>query len=136
MNRRGRLAQAWTATALAACGCLTKASTLADLPPLPVPAAAAGRQESQEVVRSQKPDAATSAVTAVCRLLNMPVERPAEAAHANPTATIRAVVNGELILDEELRLVCQLTHGPQLRAAHVERTTRNRQASARGTHRS
>jgi parvulin-like peptidyl-prolyl isomerase len=32
------------------------------------------------------------------------VDRPPEAAHANPTATIRAVVNGELILDEEVRI--------------------------------
>jgi hypothetical protein len=98
MSWRGWLA----AMALPVCGCFTKASTLADLPPLPAPPAAA----SPEVTRAQKPDTPNSANTAVCRLINLPVAKPAEALHANPTATIRAVVNGDLILEEEVRLQC------------------------------
>jgi parvulin-like peptidyl-prolyl isomerase len=123
MSWRDRLARAWVATVLMACGCLTKASTLAQLPPLPsspAAAAAAGREEVSEVARSQKPEGNGSANTAVCRLINLPVDRPTEAAHANPTATIRAVVNGELILDEEVRMSCT----PQLLAA---RTPKERQ---------
>ncbi len=102
MSWRGWLA----AMALPVCGCFTKASTLADLPPLPASPAAAG----SEVTRAQKPDtASTSTNTAVCRLINLPVDRPAEASHANPTTTIRAVVNGDLILEEEVLLACQMS---------------------------
>jgi peptidyl-prolyl cis-trans isomerase SurA len=73
------------------------------LPPLPASPAAT----SPEVTRAQKPDPAKSSTnTAVCRLINLPVDRPAEASHANPTATIRAVVNGDLILEEEVHLAC------------------------------
>jgi parvulin-like peptidyl-prolyl isomerase len=114
MSRRGRLASVWATTALTACGCLTKASTLASLPPIPTSPPLA-TTAGPEVVRSQKPDLAASPNTAVCRLINLPVDRPAEAAHASPTATIRAVVNGELILDEEVRMSC----APQLMAART-----------------
>lgn len=102
MSWRGWMAAAWAVMALPACGCLTKASTLADLPPLPGPPAAAEAQ----VTRAQKPDMATPSSTAVCRLITLPVDRPADASHANPTATIRAVVNGDLILDEEVHISC------------------------------
>jgi hypothetical protein len=99
MSWRGWLA----AMALPVCGCFTKASTLADLPPLPASPVAAG----PAVTRAQKPDTAnSSANTAVCRLINLPVDRPAEVSHASPTATIRAVVNGDLILDQEVRMAC------------------------------
>ena len=106
MSWRDRLAAVWVLTALTACGCLTKASTLAALPPIPAPPVAARAEGGAEVTRAQKPDTTGSRNGAVCRLISLPVERPAEASHANPTATIRAVVNGELILDEELRMSC------------------------------
>jgi hypothetical protein len=102
MNWRGWLAAAWAALALPVCGCLTKASTLAALPPLPAPSASSNA--GPEVTRAQKPDTPNSSNTAVCRLINLPVDRPAEASYASPTATIRAVVNGDLILDEEVRI--------------------------------
>jgi parvulin-like peptidyl-prolyl isomerase len=110
MSWRGWLAAA--SAALAACGCFTKASTLAALPPLPGQPAVDAKA-APEVTRGQKPDQANPTNTAVCRLLTLPVDRPAEAAHANSTATIRAVVNGDLILDEELRMSC----APQMAAA-------------------
>lgn len=106
MSWRGWLA----ALALIACGCFTKASTLAALPPLPAPSPA-----TPEVRRAQKPETANPANTAVCRLINLPVDRPADAKHANPTATIRAVVNGDLILDEEVRMSC----APQMAGART-----------------
>lgn len=112
MSWRGWLAAA--SAALAACGCLTKASTLAALPPLPGQPAADAKA-APEITRAQKPDQANPPDTAVCRLLTLPVDRPAEAKHANPTATIRAVVNGDLILDEELRMSC----APQMAAART-----------------
>lgn len=102
MSWRDRLATVWVTMALAACGCLTKAATLASLPPLPEPPPTA--PPGPQVTRSQKPDSPKPANTAVCRLINLPVDRPAEAAHASPTAAIRAVVNGELILEEEVRI--------------------------------
>jgi hypothetical protein len=115
MSERGWLAAAPVVLALAACGCLTKASTLAALPPLPTSPAATGSKATPEVTRAQKPDTANPSSTAVCRLITLPVDRPAEASHANPTATIRAVVNGDLILDEELRMSC----APQMMAART-----------------
>jgi hypothetical protein len=65
------------------------------------------------VSRAQKPEDHSQAQrgndrSAVSRLINLPVDRPAEAAHANPAATIRAVVNGDLILEEEVLLSCQM----------------------------
>ncbi|HTU90282.1 MAG TPA: peptidyl-prolyl cis-trans isomerase [Gemmataceae bacterium] len=111
MSRRRCLAVSWAALASTACGCLSKTSNLADLPPLPAPPVAV----SPEVTRAQKPDSFNPSNTAVCRLLTLPVDRPAEVEHANPAATIRAVVNGELILDEEVVLSCVA----QLRAART-----------------
>jgi parvulin-like peptidyl-prolyl isomerase len=104
MSWRDRLALVWVTTALTACGCLTKASTLSSLPPIPAPPPSA--PATGQVTRSQKPDAVKPPSPAVCRLISMPVDRPAEVAHGNPTASIRAVVNGELILEEELRIAC------------------------------
>ena len=112
MTWRDRLTWIWVAMALTACGCLTKPSTLAALPPTPPSASVPGSDQSKEVVRSQKPEGAD---ITVCRLISLPVDRPAEAAHAAPAATIRAVVNGELILDEELRMSC----APQMATAHT-----------------
>lgn len=118
MRWRDRLAAVWVTTALTACGCLTRASTLAALPPIPAsPAPAARAEGSSEAVRAQKPDMAGPRNDAVCRLISLPVDRPAEASHAHPTATIRAVVNGELILDEELRMSCMR----ELLAARTEK---------------
>jgi peptidyl-prolyl cis-trans isomerase SurA len=102
MSRRGWLAATGAALAVTACGCLSTASTLADLPPLPAVSVAA----SPETTRGQMPDAPTPSNNAVCHLINLPVDRPAEAAHANPAATIHAVVNGELILHEEVLISC------------------------------
>jgi peptidyl-prolyl cis-trans isomerase SurA len=77
-----------------------------------LPAAAAA--PSPEATRGQMPDAPSPANSAVCHLINLPVDRPAEATHANPAATIRAVVNGELILEEEVLLACPQLQSPQL----------------------
>jgi parvulin-like peptidyl-prolyl isomerase len=99
--------------ALTVCGCTAKQATLSALPPLPVPPAAAETQEKKEIARFQKPDSPSSANT----LVALPVERPAQASHANPTATIRAVVNGEPILDEEVRMSCY----EQLRGARTDK---------------
>jgi peptidyl-prolyl cis-trans isomerase SurA len=101
MTWRARLAWVWVGMTLTACGCLSKGSDLAALPS--PPPTAAGTIPSKEVVRSQKPE---SADLTVCRLINLPVARPAEAVHGAPSATIRAVVNDELILDEELQMSC------------------------------
>jgi parvulin-like peptidyl-prolyl isomerase len=109
MSRRGWLAATGAALAVTACGCLSRASTFADLPPLPAASAAA----SPETTRGQMPDAPSPSNNAVCHLINLPVDRPAEAAHANPAATIHAVVNGELILHEEVMISC----GAQMQAA-------------------
>lgn len=111
MSRRGWLSAAGVTLAVTACGCLSRASTLADLPPSPPPPAAAGT----EVTRAQNPESLSPSKNDVCRLITLPVDRPAEAAHANPAATIRAVVNGELILEEEVLLSC----APQLHAART-----------------
>jgi peptidyl-prolyl cis-trans isomerase SurA len=113
MSRHGWLAASGATLGLAACGCLCSSSTLAELPPIPAAPAAA----APEVTRGQKPDERprverSNDRSAVCRLINLPVDRPAEAAHANPAATIRAVVNGDLILEEEVMLSC--TMNPQL----------------------
>jgi parvulin-like peptidyl-prolyl isomerase len=105
MSWRDRLALVWVTAALTICGCLTKASTLASLPPLPDPPPSPAAAAPQ-VTRSQKPDSPKTSPPAVCRLISMPVERPAEVTHGNPTASIRAVVNGELILEEEVRVAC------------------------------
>ncbi|HTU17884.1 MAG TPA: peptidyl-prolyl cis-trans isomerase [Gemmataceae bacterium] len=107
MSWRDQLAAVWVMIALTVCGCFSKNSTLADLPPIPVPPTTATRSAGgPETVRAQKPEMASPRNDAVCRLISLPVELPAEASHAHPTATIRAVVNGELILDEELRIAC------------------------------
>jgi parvulin-like peptidyl-prolyl isomerase len=108
MTWRCRLSWVGMASTLMVCGCLTKAATLEALPPIPSPptsAAVGNRDEGAEVARSQKPDTSGASNRTVC-LINQPVERPAEALHARPAATIRAVVNGELILDEEVNMVC------------------------------
>jgi parvulin-like peptidyl-prolyl isomerase len=106
MTWRGRLAQAWGIAALMACGCMSTPSPLSALPPVTPPAAVATtrRDETPDVARGQKPEAGRTS-TAVC-LIGLPVEQPAEASHASPAATIRAVVNGEPILDEEVRVSC------------------------------
>jgi len=136
MSRCGWLAATGAALALAACGCLSPSlrfdsshgneKALTDWPPVPPPVA------SQEVARAQKPDAnappeRNNEKGAVCRLINLPVERPAEAAHANPAATIRAVVNGELILEEEALLSCQMSHA-LLQQMYAARTHEDREA--------
>lgn len=111
MTWRDRLTCTGIALALTTSGCLTKTSSVTALPP-PPPASSPRADASTEIVRSQKPEGAE---ISVCRLINLPVDRPADAVHASPTATIRAVVNGELILDEEVRMSC----APQLGAAHT-----------------
>lgn len=125
MSWRAGLAVVWVTTALTACGCFTKASTLASLPPIPAPPVAARAERGSEAARAQNPETAAPKKDTVSRLISLPVERPAEAAHANPTATIRAVVNGELILDEELRLACQMP--PHIQQLMNARTATERQ---------
>lgn len=95
MTWRGRLIRAWVAAVLTVCGCVAKPSRLSALPP----AAAA------PPARAQKPEAAVPPETAIC-LISQPVARPSEASHASPAATICAVVNGEPILAEEVRMSC------------------------------
>jgi parvulin-like peptidyl-prolyl isomerase len=62
--------------------------------------------ESAGLARSQKPETTVARTNTAVSLLNQPVERPAEATHANPMATILAVVNLEPILDEEVKVSC------------------------------
>jgi peptidyl-prolyl cis-trans isomerase SurA len=88
----GRLARIGVAVALVIGGCMARSSVLSALPP--------------DVARSQKPEAAGSHTLAAVCLISQPVQQPAEASNANPTATIRAVVNGDPILDEEVRMSC------------------------------
>ncbi len=109
MTWRRRLARAWVAVVLAACGCTASPSALSALPP------------NADVARSQKPETTPPrpTPTAAC-LIGQPVDPPAEASRANPTATICAVVNGEPILDEEVTASCY----QQLAAA---RTPQDRQ---------
>ena len=123
MSRRGWLATTGAALALTACGCLSRASTFADLPPLPAPATVA----SPQTTRGQMPEAPSAALSAVCHLINLPVDRPPEAEHANPAATIRAVVNGDLILQEEVQLTCQMSN-PLLQQLIAARTHEEREA--------
>ncbi len=124
MSRHGWLAATGAALVLTACGCLSAPSRfhaeranvrgLTDLPPIPESVAAPGL----EATRGQMPEDRSQTEqrgndkSAVCHLLNLPVDRPADAEHAQPAATIRAVVNGELILEEEVFLSAQ-----QLRAS-------------------
>lgn len=123
MSRRSWLASAGAILVLTACGCLTvptrsrpgrsNAGAVADLPPLPPPPKA-DKPANPEVTRAQKPEGRSSPengneISAVCHLLTLPVERPAEAAHAHSAAAIRAVVNGDLILEEEALLACRMT---------------------------
>jgi parvulin-like peptidyl-prolyl isomerase len=98
MRWRERLAWGWLPLALTASGCLSKTSSLSALPPSPPPVAAQ-TESAKEVIRSQIPEGTD---TAICHLISLPVDRPADATHARPSATIRAVVNNELILDEEV----------------------------------
>jgi parvulin-like peptidyl-prolyl isomerase len=74
-------------------------------------------ESKEEIVRSQNPEGANATV---CRLINLPVDRPAEATHAAPATTIRAVVNGELILDEEVLISA-------VSALHAARTPKERE---------
>src|SRR5579871_195414 len=111
MRWRGRLAQAWIAAVLTACGCVSKASTLNALPPIP-------DTPTTAVTRSQKPDTSSHEGATVC-LINLPVDRPAEASQASPTATIRAVVNGEPILNEEVLLIARMSG--QLASARTDK---------------
>lgn len=122
MSWRVWLAATWAALVLTAGGCLSapprthaeheNEEASADSRPIPAPAAA-----RPEVTRGQEPEEHSRAPrenetnadqgnerNAVCRLITLPVDRPPEAAHASPAATIRAVVNGELILNEEVLL--------------------------------
>lgn len=120
MTWRGRLVRAWVAAALTACGCVAKPSPLSALPPVaPVAAVPPARQDNPEVARSQKPEGAGHADTAVC-LIGLPVDRPAESSHAHPATTICAVVNGEPILAEEVGMSC-------MQQMMVARTPKERQ---------
>lgn len=104
MTCRGRLARAWVVASLMACGCMSNPTPLSALPPQPPPVVPARHEEPADVTRAQKPETKPTG-TAVC-LIGLPVEKPVEAAHAQPAATIRAVVNGEPILEEEVRVSC------------------------------
>ncbi len=99
MTWRERLAWGWIPMALTASGCLAKASALTDPPPSALPPVAIRPAADKEVVRSQIPE---NTDNSVCRLISLPVAPPADASHARPSAIIRAVVNNELILDEEV----------------------------------
>jgi len=56
--------------------------------------------------RSQKPDAESTKSNPTKSLLDMPPERPGDPNLAHVCATIRAVVNGKVILNEEVRAAC------------------------------
>jgi peptidyl-prolyl cis-trans isomerase SurA len=138
MSRRGWLAATWATLTLAACGCLVASPRsqaeqgsekgLTDLQPTPAQASATGR----DTARAQMPEANSGPArgnekNAVCRLINLPVDRPAEAVHANPATKIRAVVNGDLILEEEALLSCQMTY-ELLQQMQAARSRGNREA--------
>jgi hypothetical protein len=57
-------------------------------------------------VRSQKPDNEPAKLQPPKSLLDMPPEKPADANIVQVCASIRAVVNGKAILDEEVRQAC------------------------------
>jgi parvulin-like peptidyl-prolyl isomerase len=95
------------AAGCAACGCAS--ADPVSQPPGPPPLRAqwgAGTAEPAEngVVRPQKPDGALAARPR-CEL-DRPPDRPAETASARPAVRIRAVVNDQAILDEEVRAAC------------------------------
>lgn len=114
MTWRGRLARAWIAAVVTVCGCVAgpssspapsaNAATPSTGPTAVVPVAS--RDDGADVARSQKPDLAVARTKSAIGLLDLPVNRPAEASRASPTATILAVVNGEPVLDEEVKLSC------------------------------
>lgn len=123
MSRRGWRAAIGAALALTACGCLGRASTFADQPPVPALSAARG----SDTTRGQMPDAPSPPNHAVCHLLNLPVDRPANAEYARPVATIRAVVNGDLIQESEVQLGILLS-GTLLQQLHSARTREEQEA--------
>jgi len=88
--------------------------------PSPLPALPPAAIAPSDLARSQKPEATASHTNAAVCLISQPVKEPAEASHANPTATILAVVNSEPILEEEVHISCY----QQLAAA---RTPKERQ---------
>jgi parvulin-like peptidyl-prolyl isomerase len=71
----------------------------------PATGPATAREETADVARSQKPEGTATAPNSPVCLISLPVDRPAEAAHAHPAVIIRAVVNGEPIFDEEVQIV-------------------------------
>jgi peptidyl-prolyl cis-trans isomerase SurA len=110
----GRLARAWVVVALAACGCMSGPSAVSALPADATPfrpdntpsAGTSARDEASGVTRSQNPETTVTRTSAAVDLLDLPVDRPAEASRASPAAIIRAVVNGEPIFDEEVKVAC------------------------------
>ncbi len=106
MRWRGLGALTWLATGLAVGGCMSDAPqrTAAAAPaaapaPQPPPQYAAGAvlQTPGTLTRSQKPDASSVVPVGAMR----PATRKGE-----PAASVCATVNGEAILDEEVRAIC------------------------------
>jgi parvulin-like peptidyl-prolyl isomerase len=77
--------------------------------------------QSSETARGQKPD-----TKAPASLLDVPPERPADAPHNLTTGTIRAVVNDQAILDEEVRAAA---YGELLRANVLPEPERSRRTT-------
>lgn len=124
MTWRGRLARTAIAAVLTAGGCMSRLTSGSALPSNavpPRPPAAVGREEQAEVARPQKPDAVKPPTNSAVSLIGKPLQRPSEAAKAHPTAAILAVVNGEPILQEEVRANCiaELIHA-RTAAEHAE----------------
>jgi parvulin-like peptidyl-prolyl isomerase len=104
---RGRV-QAGVVCVLTVCGCM--AGPPAVVKPLagePVASvmSAPTHEETATAARGQKPDHGAKPAaekTTLCQL-DLPLQRPPEAQQANPAATIVATVNGEPILDDEVK---------------------------------
>jgi parvulin-like peptidyl-prolyl isomerase len=77
--------------------------------------------QTGETTRGQKPDAKPPG-----SLLDVPPERPADAPHNSSTGTIRAVVNDQAILDEEVRAAA---YGELLRASYLPEPERSRRSA-------
>jgi parvulin-like peptidyl-prolyl isomerase len=77
--------------------------------------------QTGDAARGQKPDAKPPT-----SLLDVPPERPADAPHNSSTGTIRATVNDQAILDEEVRAAA---YGELLRATALPEPERSRRTA-------
>jgi peptidyl-prolyl cis-trans isomerase SurA len=96
----------WTVLLAAACGCGSdRVAQLSRDPDLARAIAAAGSgKNAEDVARGQEGESRYASSPPV-KLLDLPPERPADVANAPVVARIIATVNGEAILEEEVRAI-------------------------------